>query len=230
MRVILYTRVSTDKQAEHGLGLAVQDKALRAWAKAGGHKVVAMRSDAGISGSNGLDTRPGLALAFRELEDGKADALAVYRLDRLARKLASQETWIERLERAGRQVISVTEPDYGEDEMRVFVRQVLGAVAEYERAVIRKRLRNGRAEKAAQGGYAYGGPPYGWRAEGKALVPDPDEQRVLARMRELRAEGLSYGAVAAALAAEGIRARRGGWHAQTVSRALARSGTKAGQP
>src|SRR5260221_9302124 len=118
MRVILYTRVSTDKQAEHGLGLQVQDKALRAWAKAGGHKIIAALSDAGVSGSNGLDTREGLAAAFIALEAGKADALAVYRLDRLARKLASQETWIERLEKAGRQVISVTEPDYGEDEMR----------------------------------------------------------------------------------------------------------------
>src|SRR5262252_7034966 len=179
MRVILYTRVSTDKQAEKGLGLEVQRRALRDWAKADGHKIIAAYSDDGVSGSNGLDTRPGLAAAFADMEAGKADALAVYRLDRLARKLASQETWIEQQERAGRKVVSVTEPDHGEDEMRVLIRQVLGAFAEYERAVIRKRLRNGRAEKAARGGYAYGGPPFGWRAEGGELVPAPREQRIL---------------------------------------------------
>lgn len=48
------------------------------------------------------------------------------------------------------------------------------------------------------------------------------EQEVLAEMRELRAGGLSYGAVAARLDERGIRARRRQWHAQTVSRALAR--------
>jgi DNA invertase Pin-like site-specific DNA recombinase len=223
MKVIAYTRVSTDKQAEQGYGLDVQRKAIRAWAKAGGHKVTAWYSDEGLSGSNGLDTRPGLSAAFSALETGAADALVVGKLDRLARKLVSQETWIERVEQAGRKVISVAEPDHGEDEMRVLIRQVLGAFAEYERAVIRKRLAGGRAEKAAQGGYAYGGPPYGWRAEAGELVRESAEQDVLAEMRELRDGGLSFGAVATRLNERGLRARRGQWHAQTVSRALARA-------
>lgn len=226
MKVILYTRVSTDKQAEQGLGLQVQEKALRAWARNGSHKVVGLYTDSGISGSNGLDTRPGLAAAFADTQAGKAAALVVYRLDRLSRKLADQETWIEQLERAGRKVISITEPEYGEDEMRALVRQILGAVAQYERAVIRKRLANGRAEKHAQGGYAYGGPPYGWAAVGKELVPVEDEQQVLVVMRQLRATGMSYAAVASALNDAGHVARRGGWHAQTVSRALARTSEK----
>src|SRR5690242_10011662 len=99
MRVISYTRVSTDRQAEQGLGLDAQRRAINSWAKTNGHKIVATFTDEGVSGSNGLDTRPGLANAFQALEDGQADAMVVYRLDRLARKLASQETWIETLER-----------------------------------------------------------------------------------------------------------------------------------
>lgn len=222
LRVILYTRVSTDTQAEQGLGLAMQERAIRDWAKANGHKVVGKHSDSGISGSNGLDTRPGLAAAFGDLEDGKADALAVYRLDRLARKLASQETWIERLEQAGRQVISVTEPQYGDDEMRTLVRQILGAVAQYERVVIVKRMQGGRRAKHERGGYAYGGPPYGWHAEGGELVPDPQEQAIRDRMASMRAAGRSLRQIADTLNAEGTTPRRGQWHPQTVARALDR--------
>lgn len=224
VKVIAYTRVSTDTQAEKGLGLDMQRRAIREWAKANGHKVIAWYGSAeGVSGTNGLDTRPELAEAFQALHEGKADALAVYRLDRLARKLALQETWIGQLERVGKQVISVTEPYAGDDEMRTLIRQILGAVSEYERTVIYKRLQGGRAEKAAQGGYAYGSPPYGWESKDKALAPVEAEQDVLRAMHALRADGVSYGAIASDLNARGVIARKGGrWHAQTVSRAVQR--------
>lgn len=226
MKLIAYLRVSTDKQAEQGLGLDVQRRAIATWAKANGHKVVTTYRDEGVSGSNGLDTRPGLAGAFQALEDGQADALVVYRLDRLARKLTSQETWIETLERKGRKVVSVTEPEYGEDETRDFVRQVLGAVAQYERAVIVRRMQSGRAEKAAKGGYAYGSPAYGHRAEAGELVSDDVEQAAIARICDMHAEGLSLRAIAAKLDAEGIKPKRGeSWHPQTVARVLQRSGS-----
>ena len=223
MKLIAYLRVITDRQAEHGLGLEVQRKAIRSWAKAGGHKLVATYEDAGVSGSNGLDTRPGLAAAFQDLEDGKADALVVYRLDRLARRLSSQETWIEKLGKSGRQVISVTEPDVGDDEMRDLVRQVLGAIAQYERAVIVRRMQSGRAEKAAQGGFAYGSPGFGYRAEKRQLVADPDEAKVVAMIVHRAAEGAGVRTIAAELNADGIPTKRGTkWHPETVARVLRR--------
>src|SRR4051794_33589968 len=52
MRVVAYLRVSTDRQAEEGLGFDVQEQAIRAWAKHGGHRVVAWTRDEGVSGSN----------------------------------------------------------------------------------------------------------------------------------------------------------------------------------
>lgn len=224
MRLVAYVRVSTDRQAERGLGLEVQRRAIRDYARAGEHKIVSWHEDAGISGSNGLSDRPGLAAAFSELAAGHGDALVVYRLDRLARKLALQLTWTEELERAGRSVISVTEPDIGEDEMRVLVRQIMGAIAEYERATIKRRMQSGRAEKASRGGYAgYGSPAYGSRSEAGQLVTDELEAAGLARIRELGEAGLSVRQIVATLAAEGIPAKRGGqWHPETVRRVLAR--------
>lgn len=69
------------------------------------------------------------------------------------------------------------------------MRQVLGAIAQYERALIRSRMAAGRAAKLATGGYSGGRPPFGWRAEGKELLPDEREQEVIALARRLATKG-----------------------------------------
>lgn len=81
--------------------------------------------------------------------------------------------------------------DDPDDPMRTALRQMVGVFAQMERGMIAARLRAGRRRKHAEGGYAYGGPPYGFRAERGALVPVPHEQAIVCRMSELRAEGLS---------------------------------------
>jgi DNA invertase Pin-like site-specific DNA recombinase len=223
MRAAAYLRVSTDQQAEHGFGLGVQRKAIAAYAKANGHKITAWYSDEGVSGSNGLDGRPALVDAFRALESGQAEALLVYRLDRLSRKLRDQITWTEKLESRGCHVVSVTEPDVGEDEMRTLVRHILGAIGEYERATIVRRMQDGRRAKSEQGGYAYGSPAFGQRAEHKQLVTDEAEAAIAAEIAALRADGRSLREIAAQLNSAGRKPKRGGaWHPVTVSRVLDR--------
>ncbi len=230
MKTSAYLRVSTDKQAEEGNGLDVQRQAVRAWARAHSHRVTSWHSDEGVSGSNGLDSRVSLPDAVAEVRAGRAAGLVVYRLDRLARDLILQETLLAEIAAAGGRVFStfageqeVIEDD-PEDPSRRLIRQVLGAVSEYERSLIRLRLRNGRRRKHERGGFAYGSPPYGWRAEGRELVPEPAEQAALALIRELRAAGQSVRSIAAALAAEGHQAKRGGaWHPETVRRIIARA-------
>ena len=89
--------------------------------------------------------------------------------------------------------------------------------------MIALRLRSGRAAKAARGGFAYGSPPYGWRAVGKELVPDDAEQTVINRVRTMRGQGKSLHEAADALNADRFPPRRGErWHPQTVQRALDR--------
>src|SRR5262249_48340918 len=82
------------------------------------------------------------------------------------------------------------------DPTRKLIRQVLGAVAEFERSLIRLRLSRGRAVKAAQGGFAYGSPPFGYRTEGGKLVKDSQEQATITRARRLRERGLSLRQIA----------------------------------
>jgi DNA invertase Pin-like site-specific DNA recombinase len=224
-----YLRVSTDRQAEEGLGLDIQEQAIRHWAKANGHRIVSWHRDEGVSGSNGIESRAGLPDALAAIKDCHAAGLAVYRLDRLARDLIIQETLLAEVRRMGGDVFTTSAAEAGyladdpDDPSRKLIRQVLGAVAEYERSMIALRLRAGRKRKAERGGFAYGSPGYGYKAQDRELVPDSEEQEAVARMVDLRDQGASLRAIAAALTAEGYKPRHGGqWHAQTVRRVLAR--------
>jgi DNA invertase Pin-like site-specific DNA recombinase len=212
MKLVAYLRVSTDRQAEEGLGLEVQEQAIRGWAELHGHELIAVTRDEGISGSNGLDTRIGLAEGLELLKD--ADGLVVYRLDRLARDLIVQETLLAEIWRMGREVFTTSDGEAGylkddpNDPSRKLIRQILGAVNEYERSMIALRLRSGRARKHQNGGYAYGSPSYGYKAENGSLVADDEEQAVLGRITELRSSGATLRQIAATLNAEGYRPRR----------------------
>lgn len=113
--------------------------------------------------------------------------------------------------------------DGPEDPSRKLIRQVLGAVAEYERSMIALRLRSGRKRKAKDGGYAYGAPPFGFRVEDGELVPDEGEQETLDRARQLQKGGSSIREIATTLNEEDRRTKRGTqWHPTTVPRVLGR--------
>lgn len=224
-RVIGYTRVSTAEQVD-GFGLEVQEAKIRDYCRTEGLRLVAVLSDEGQSGSNGLDDRKGLAEGLARIEAGEASALVVYRLDRLARDLLLQETIHARLEATGASVLSTSEPAVdGDDSTRTLVRQLLGGIAQYERAVIRGRVMAGKAAKVAGGGYGGGRPGYGYRAEGRQLVADPAEAKIVELVRKRRKAGDSYRTVCAALEEAGHKTRSGGtWNPNQVRRIALASG------
>lgn len=235
MRVVGYVRVSTDRQADHGLGLDVQEAAVRSWARAGRHRVVEVLRDEGRSGADGLVGRPGLARALSDIKEKRADAIVVYRLDRLARDLILQELLRAEILRAGGELHS-TDPvedlhlvETPDNPTGRLVRRILGAIAEYERDMIVLRMRAGKSAKLERRGYAHGRPPYGWRAEGGELVPVDVEQRVIAQAVKLRRSGLSYRQIAAKLTESGATTRSGGvWSPQGVARVVERRQRRTG--
>lgn len=231
MKLAAYLRVSTDAQAERGLGLDVQEQAIKAWAKGEGHRIALWARDEGLSGSNGLDTRIGLVDAVGAVQDRTVQGLVVYRLDRLARDLVLQESLLAEVWKSGGRVFSTSPSEDGyldpsgaeDDPSRALIRQILGAVNQYERAMIRLRLRAGRARKREQGGYADGPPPLGYRAEGGTLVRDEQEQAIVERIVALRASGASLRGICQALEKEGLTPKRASrWHPESVRSILAR--------
>jgi DNA invertase Pin-like site-specific DNA recombinase len=227
VKLIGYVRVSTAGQVEDGQGLEIQEQVIRRWVRANKHRLVSVIQDAGISGTT--DEREGLTEALAAVRYNGADGLVVHTLDRLARSLTVQEAALQQVWSAGGRVFTVDQgevlADDPEDPVRTFVRQVLGAVSQLEAGMIARRLRRGRQHKAEQGGYAFGGPPLGFRAEGGELVEDPEEMAVVERIRVLRDEGKSLRQIAEVLTGEGLRPKRSErWHPYTVKRVLDRIG------
>ena len=96
----------------------MQRQAIRGWAKAHSHRIVATLADEGVSGSNGLESRDALPEALGMIRGGQAGGLVVYRLDRLARDLILQETLLAEVKRMGGQVFSTSaaESDFLTDD------------------------------------------------------------------------------------------------------------------
>jgi DNA invertase Pin-like site-specific DNA recombinase len=222
LRLVAYGRVSTSGQVD-GYGPDVQTKAMRKWARANGHTLVDVLFDEAVSGTVDGDERPELSRALALVAAGDVDGVLVPNMDRLARELTVQEGTLAVLWAHGGRFFTVEQgeilPDDDSDPMRKFVRQVMGAAAELERGLIVKRLKSGRAAKKAAGKYAGGAPAYGQQAVDGALEADDDEAAVLARVQQMRAEGASYRAIAAALNEDGVPTKRGGrWQPTTVAR------------
>jgi DNA invertase Pin-like site-specific DNA recombinase len=139
--------------------------------------------------------------------------IIIERLDRLARDLMVQETIIADLRKNGFELVSVAEPDLmANDPTRILVRQMMGAVAQYEKSQIVLKLRGARLRKRAKEGRCEGRKPYGFY-EGEAFAMD--------RIKALRAEGLGFDRVAAKLNEEGVPTRTGKpWHGIVINRIL----------
>lgn len=224
MKAVGYIRVSTNKQAEDGNGLEAQEASIRDYCARQGLTLLDFARDEGVSGASGEAVRPGLAAVLAALEDGKAEALVVDKLDRLARDLVLQETIIMRLASKGVSVVATNMPELtGDDPTRVLIRQIFGAFSQYERALIRSRVLAGKAVKSALGGYVGGRPGFGWQVVDGQLVHEDTERAVLDRMLELKAEGMSMNGMAGVLNREGRPTRTGApWSATTVRRILRR--------
>lgn len=229
--LIAYRRVSTRGQVDR-YGLAAQETDLRDYARSAGVRILRTETDGALTGTLPADERPGLLAALRSIKAGEADGLLVPSLDRLARELGVQEAILGQVWDAGGIVHSAETGEVPEDDpddpMRTAMRQMRGVFAQLDRALIIKRMRNGRKAKAAGGGYAYGSPAYGQKAgerDGKRqLVANPDESPIVARILSREAEGASVRQIAAELNAEGIPAKRGGqWRPETVARVIRRA-------
>jgi DNA invertase Pin-like site-specific DNA recombinase len=214
LKAVAYVRVSTDRQSEEGFGLIIQRETVRRRAHLAGHRLVAVHADEGVSGTRPVAARPGLTAALDMIRSGEADALLLPKLDRLARTLSVQEAALASVWAQGGRVflpegeVLRDDPD---DPMRTAMRQMMGVFSQLERGMITARLRAGRAAKAAAGGYAYGSPPFGWRADKTSptgLAPVAVEQRGIERMVAWRADGVPMREMARRLNGEGIPPKR----------------------
>jgi DNA invertase Pin-like site-specific DNA recombinase len=145
-RAAIYVRVSTDKQT-----LENQLRELRQIAQRRGWQVVEEYHDAGISGAKGRDQRPGLDQMLKDASRRKFDVVMAWAIDRLGRSLIDLLGTIQSLEACGvdlyldQQSIDTTTP------AGRLMFQMTGAFAEFERSMIRQRVRAGLRRAIEQG-------------------------------------------------------------------------------
>lgn len=213
-RAFAYLRVSGRGQIE-GDGFKRQELAIRAYAEAHGLRVSKVFREEGVSGTSELHGRTALLELLAKQANG-AKIVLIEKLDRLARDLMVQENLIADIQKRGFRLISVAEPDLLEnDPTRKLMRQIIGAISEYEKQMIVLKLRGARERAKVQHGKCEGRKLYGFRT---------GEVEVIERMKELRESGSSFRQIAAALNAAGIKTRTAGtrWYGSAVSQILRR--------
>lgn len=224
MEAVAYLRVSSQGQID-GYGLDLQEHDVRTYAERNDITVKRWCVDS-VSGTKDDADRPGLMEAMQSLADGETTILLAAKLDRIARAVGVQEAILARIWRLpgpDRQVhtadVGLVPQDDPDDPMRTAMRQMAAVFHQLDKAMIVKRLKDGRRHKARVG-KAVGSYPYGWAKDG----PVADEQRTRALAERLRSEGATLAATVAELNRLGSRTRSGReWTISGLHNVLARA-------
>jgi DNA invertase Pin-like site-specific DNA recombinase len=216
--VFAYLRVSGKSQVR-GDGFRRQFIAIRQYCAANQLHIVRIFKERGVSGTKELDDRPALSELFAALEEDGIKSVVVEKLDRMARDLMVQETIMADMQKHGYTLLSTAEPDLcSQDPSRVLIRQIFGALAQWERAMIVMKLRGARQRKKARGERGEGRHAYGEK---------PGEEVVLQRILALQSTGHSTRAIANFLNTAGDATRMGKpWQPGTVAKILTRCQSK----
>jgi site-specific DNA recombinase len=210
-----YIRVSTEEQSKEGVSLEMQAAKIRAYAELNDLNLIDVVADAGISAKD-IKGRPGFQEALEMVYSGKADALVVWKLDRAFRSTQDALTVAGNLNKKGRALISINEKLDTTTAVGEFFFTLMASLAQMERKVIGERTSAALATMKSRGQKTGGSCPYGYDVDGNGrLVPRADEQHVIARIQELKADGFSLRRIVAALATEKITNRKGGTFAKT---------------
>jgi DNA invertase Pin-like site-specific DNA recombinase len=208
------TNVGEDKDSDRR-----QLAAITVYAKRAGIEVVDIYRDEAVKGGDPIHERPGFADMLERIEGNGAKANIVETASRFARDLIVQETGYAMLKARGIDLIAADSPTSFLDETPTakLIRQILGAVSEFEKAMLVAKLRGARERKRRTGARVEGRKPIGeTRPEVVALV------RQLAR-KPVRKPARSLRQIAAELAAAGHLTRHGTpYEATAIKRMLQR--------
>ena len=222
MQAISYLRVSGKGQVL-GDGFPRQRETVEKYATANGIIIEEEFRDEGISGTTELADRDGLARLLEHIESTGIRTVLVERSDRIARDLLVGEVILGQFRDLGVTVIeaasgNVLTADDG-DATKVLIRQILGAVSQFDKSVIVSKLKAARDRQRRNHGRCEGRKPYGNR---------PGEQEVFDRIIALRKSKrgqrrMSFNKIANTLNGEGIFARSGKpWNGTTIRNMVTR--------
>lgn len=146
MKVALYARVS---KAHSHQDPEVQLRELREWAKTNKHKIAAEYVDRGVSGAK--ERRPQLDEMMRHAEQGRFEAIVVWKLDRFARSTRHLHNALHELNGWGVSLVSKMDHFDLATPIGKLLFTLFAMIAEFERDIITERIRAGLKHARAKG-------------------------------------------------------------------------------
>ncbi len=162
LRVALYARVSTGRQAEKDLSIPDQILQMQKWCKDKGYRVVSEFVEPGASGRD--ENRP----VFQEMvaqargQDRPFDVIVTLHTSRFFRDSTGAKFWKRKLGNAGVKVVAINQ-EFNNDPMGIFVEGVFELIDEYESNINGFHTLRALKENARQGYYNGSKPKFGFR-------------------------------------------------------------------
>lgn len=165
----IYTRISNDREGG-GLGVQRQEEDCRALAETLGWKVASVYQDNDISAYQRKRARSGYNQMMRDLREGKLTAVVAWHTDRLHRRTAELETFIQTVEDTGAAVATVKggEIDLATPDGRMMAK-FYGAIAQREVEHGRDRIMRAKRQAAESGRWRGGRRPFGYESDGVTI-------------------------------------------------------------
>ncbi|MEK7376309.1 MAG: recombinase family protein, partial [Candidatus Margulisiibacteriota bacterium] len=194
MKAAIYTRVSTDGQAEIEFNSCeTQEIKIRSYISSQNDlDVYKVYSDQGYSGAN-ID-RPALQEMLEDIRQGKINSVMSYKIDRLTRSPKDFYQLIDVFEQSNVSFISVTERFDTSTPSGRLLRNIMLTFGQFERELISERIRDKMFERAKKGMWNSGHTPFGYKKENKMLIIEPKEAEIV---RHIYDTYVSTGSVAA---------------------------------
>lgn len=223
-RVAIYTRVSTQEQAENGNSLEFQIEKLKAYCEFNNYKIVGEYTDAGVSGAK--RHRPALDRLINDIH--KIDIVLIYKLDRLSRSTKDTMALIEDVFKPNNvTLISLQENFDTSQAIGMATIGMLSTFAQLERETIKERMVAGKVQAVKNGNYI-NKPPFGYIKENRRLIKDPRTRECVEFIFEKLLEGYSTTHIADLLEVNGLASVKSSlWHFATINK-MARKRAYAG--
>ena len=209
-----YARVSSVGQADNGFSLEVQQEKIRLQCKL---LDLPLRKTYVDQGSGGTLNRPALQQLLADAQRKALTHVVILKLDRITRSVQDLGKLIDLFKKHRIKLISIIEGINADTASGEMVMNILASVAQWERKSAGERTAQVLRFKKAHLDVYCRVPPFGFKADGKKLVPVPAEMAVVKQIRDRRTAGQSLREIAAILNSQGVLTRHGkAWAAESV--------------
>jgi DNA invertase Pin-like site-specific DNA recombinase len=198
VKAVIYIRTSTATNL-NGDSEDRQRDAVAKYADSQGYEVVSGAYDQAVKGSDSIHERKGFAQLIQYCLDNDVTTILCENASRFARDVIVQELGYRELKKLNLQLIPVDAPDYftGDSPSLNMIRQILGAVSEFEKSNLVSKLRGARERMKAKNGKCEG------RKSLREIYGDLRYRTLQKKVLKLRSKSLTYASIAGVLASKG---------------------------